>query len=150
MAVPISDAPEDYMDGFWAILVIGVLVFLWGYGDMISGSHKIASRARDQLHKERLMAMEKGLPPPDGSFDEALLAYVSDDANNLDSKRQRVSAFGWAIVLILGGIGWTVATMLVPRDGAIGWLNDSFSFGFIPVLLGLGIGVHALVSRLTR
>jgi hypothetical protein len=28
------------------------LVFPWGYADMISGSHKVASRARDQLHKE--------------------------------------------------------------------------------------------------
>jgi hypothetical protein len=41
------------MDSLWGPLIVGVLLFLWGYGDMISGSHKIASRARDQLHKER-------------------------------------------------------------------------------------------------
>jgi len=50
-------------------------------------------------------------------------------------------------VLILGGIGWNVATLLVPRFGAIGWLHDSFSFGFIPLLLGIGVAVHAFISR---
>ena len=136
------------MDSLWGILIVGALLFLWGYGDMISGSHKMASRARDQLHKERLIAMEKGLPPPDGSFDEALLAYVSDDgSHSLDSRRHRATASGWAIALILGGVGWTVATIVVPRDAPIGWLRDSFSFGFIPILLGLGVLVHALITR---
>jgi hypothetical protein len=136
------------MDGLWALLIISIVVFLWGYGDMISGSHKLASRARDQLHKERLMAMEKGLPPPDGSFDEALLAYVSDDGSSqLDSRKHRATAYAWAITLILGGVGWILATIVISQDAHIGWLRDSFSFGFIPVLLGLGIAVHALISQ---
>ena len=136
------------MAWLWGPLIVGVLVFLWGYGEMISDSHRVASRARDQLHKERLMAMEKGLPPPDGGFDEALLAYVSDDGNSsLDSRARRVAAYGWAIALILGGVGWAAATILIPRDSPIGWLQYSFSFGLIPVLLGLGIFVHALIAR---
>jgi len=135
------------MDSLWGPLIVGVLLFLWGYGDMISGSHKIASRARDQLHKERLMAMEKGLPPPDGSFDEALLASISDDSSHLDWARRRTRAYGWAIALILGGIGWTMATLVVPGESPIGWLQAAFSFGLIPVLLGFGILLHALITR---
>ena len=136
------------MDSLWGPLIVGVLLFLWGYGDMISASHKIVSRARDELHKERLIAMEKGLPPPDGSFDEALLAYVSDDGSaNLDSSRHRATAYGWAIALILGGVGWIAATIVVPRSAPIGWLRDSFSFGLIPIFLGSGVFVHALITR---
>jgi len=136
------------MESFWAVLVIGGLLVLWGYGDLVSGSHKSASRARDQLHKERLAAIEKGLPPPDGSFDESLLAYLSDDGGSeLDWRRRRASAFGWAIAFLLGGIGWTGATIIISRESAIGWLRDTWSFGLIPVLLGLGIFLHAVVTR---
>jgi hypothetical protein len=94
------------------------------------------------------MAMEKGLPPPDGSFDEALLAYVSDEgSSNLDSRSHRATAYGWAITLILGGVGWAFATIMISSSSQIGWLHDSFSFGFVPVLLGLGIFLHALLTR---
>lgn len=47
------------MESLWGPLIIGVLFFLWGYGDLIAGSHKTAARARDQLHKERMMATAK-------------------------------------------------------------------------------------------
>ena len=136
------------MDSLWGPLIVAVLLFLWGYGDSIAGSHKVASRAREMLHKERLIAMEKGLPPPDGNFDEALLAYVSDDGGrSLDSRDRRWRAYGWAIALILGGIGWTFATIVISQTAYIGWLSDSFSFGLIPVLLGIGILFHTWLSK---
>jgi hypothetical protein len=136
------------MDSFWAVLIIGVLLVLWGYGDLVSGSHKLASRARDQLHKERLMAIEKGLPPPDGSFDESLLAFLSDDGSSeLDWKRQRASAYGWATAFLVGGVGWSAATMFIPKtESQIGWLYDTWSFGLIPVLLGLGIVLRTFLT----
>jgi hypothetical protein len=135
--------------GFWAILVIGGLLVLWGYGDLVSGSHKVAARARDQLHKERLAAIEKGLPPPDGSFDESLLAFLSDDGGReLDWRRQRASAYSWAIAFLLGGLGWSVATTVIPgNESSIGWLHYTWSFGLIPVLLGLGILLRTFVTR---
>ena len=132
------------MTWIWGPLVVGVLLFLWGYGDLIAGSQKIASRARDQLHKERLMAMEKGLPPPDGNFDAALLAYVSDRGPSNPESRSRA---GWAIALALSGVGWSAATIVIPRDSSIGWLHDAFSFGFIPMALGLGIFLQTLITR---
>jgi hypothetical protein len=135
---------EAHMAWFWGVLIVSALLFLWGYGDLIAGSQKIASRARDQLHKERLMAMEKGLPPPDGSFDAALLAYVSDDGRSNVESRSRA---GWALALALGGVGWSAATIVIPRDSPIGWLHDSFSFGFIPMALGLGIFLQAVIGR---
>jgi hypothetical protein len=123
------------MDAGWvAILVAGALLFLWGYGDSVAGSQKVAERAREMLHKERLLAMEKGLPPPDGSFDEALLAYIGETGQDaLDPRRGRRQAFGWAMVLILLGVGWTMSTIIISQSSEIGWLSDTFSFGFIPV-----------------
>jgi len=136
------------MGSLWGLLIVGVLLFLWGYGDLVAGSHKVASKARDQLHQERLIAMEKRLPPPDGSFDEALLAYVSEAGHDaLDSGAQRRRAISWAVMLILGGIGWFFATIVISGDSAIGWLRDSWSFAVIPVLLGLGIAGQALIGR---
>src|SRR5262245_42040344 len=130
------------------MLFVLVLVFLWGYGDLIAGSHTIAARARDQLHKERMMAMEKGLPPPDASFDEALFAYVTDDgSSHLDPAGRRRTTFGWAIALTMGGIGWTAATLAIPQSVSIGWLHDSYSFGIIPRMLGMVLYLHALIHQ---
>ena len=63
------------MEGWIAILVVGGLLFLWGYGESVDRSQRVAERAREMLHRERVLALEKGMPAPDGNFDEALLAY---------------------------------------------------------------------------
>ena len=136
------------MEGWVFILVIGGLLFLWGYGDSIAASNKVAERVREMLHKERLVALEKGLPAPDGTFDEALLAYLSASGEDgLDPRAARRRAMGWGLMLILAGIGWTMSTLMISSGGEIGWLSDTFSFGFIPVLLGVGIMIHALITR---
>jgi hypothetical protein len=136
------------MEGVFAVLVVGALLFLWGYGDSVASSQKMAERVREMLHKERLAAMEKGLPPPDGSFDEALLAYLGDTGQDaLDPRRERRQAFGWAMVLILLGVGWWFSTILISASSPIGWLSDTFSFAFLPVLLGVGIIVHTLITK---
>jgi hypothetical protein len=99
------------------------------------------------LHKERLLALEKGLPAPDGSFDEALLAYLAEGDDRLDAPASRRRAFGWAVLLILGGVGWFMATISISSGGPIGWLQDTFSFAIMPLLLGVGIVIHALITR---
>jgi drug/metabolite transporter (DMT)-like permease len=136
------------MEGWIAIVVIGVLLFLWGYGDSVAHSQKIAERIREMLHKERLVALEKGLPAPDGDFDEALLAYLAEGGEDtLDVRGGRRRARAWATTLILAGIGWAAATIAIPHESQIGWLRDSFGFGIIPVLLGVGISIHLLLQR---
>lgn len=135
------------MDGWIAILVVGALLFFWGYGDLVQTSHKSAERIREMLHKERMTALEKGLPAPDGSFDEALIAYMAESGDNgLDVRATRRRAYGWAIMLILGGAGWWLATMLVGSGGPMGWLSQTFSFGIIPMVLGVGIVIHTLIT----
>ena len=136
------------MEGWIAILVVGGLLFLWGYGDSVAASQKVAERIREMLHKERMAALEKGLPPPDGNFDESLLAYLSEGGHDgLDAGAGRRNAIGWGMMLILAGIGWTMATLMISTGDEIGWLSNTFSFGIIPVLLGIGMILHALIRR---
>ena len=135
------------MEGWIAILVVGGLLFLWGYGDSVAHSQKVAERVREMLHKERLTALEKGLPPPDGSFDEALVAYLAEGHDSPNPRAARQRAVGWAMMLILGGVGWGLATIMIAGGSQIEWLSDTFSFGIIPILLGVGIFIHTLVWR---
>ena len=130
------------------IVVLGAILALWGYGDSVAASNKVVEGIRERLHKERLAALEKGLPPPDGSFDEALLAYFAEGGREaLDQRGRKRQARGWAITLILAGIGWIVATLLIPDTSQIRELRDSFGFGLIPVLLGVGVLLHSYWSR---
>ena len=136
------------MEGWIAILVVGALLFFYGYGDAVDKAQKVAERAREMLHKERVLALEKGLPAPDGNFDEALLAYLAQGSEDtLDVRTARRRAFGWAVMLIVGGVGWFLATIMISRGSPIGWLQDTFSFAIMPILLGIGIVIHALITR---
>jgi hypothetical protein len=136
------------MDGWVLILVIGVLLFLWGYGDSVAASNKIVEQIREKLHRERLAALDKGLPPPDGTFDEALLAYFAEGGREaLDERGNRKQARAWSITLILLGVGWAAATLLIPPTAEIGWLRDAFGFGLIPLLLGVGVLINSAWSR---
>ena len=136
------------MDGWIAIVVIGALLFFYGYGDSVDKAQKVAERAREMLHKERVLALEKGLPAPDGNFDEALLAYLAQGGEQMpDAPAARRRAYGWAVMLIVGGVGWWAATIMIARGSPIGWLQDTFSFAIMPILLGVGIVIHALITR---
>ena len=137
------------MDTGWvAIVVLGALLFLWGYGDSVAASNKIVEQIREMLHKERLAALERGLPAPDGSFDEALLAYFAEGGRDaFDQRGRRQQARGWAITLILMGLGWAAATLLIPPTAEIAWLREAFGFGLIPLLLGLGVLINSFWLR---
>lgn len=97
----LADLPWGWM------ALVGVLV-LWGYADAVADSQKVAERVREKRHRERLKAIEKGLPPPDSGFDEALLLYLADGTPGTDAgaARARNRTLGWAIVLVSAGIGW--------------------------------------------
>ena len=131
----------------WMALV-GVLV-LWGYADAVADSQKVAERVREKLHRERLKAIEKGLPPPDSGFDEALLLYLADGTPGTDAgaARARNRTLGWAIVLVSAGIGWFLTCLLMRDQGPFAWLYYARMFGIIPVTLGAGL---LLQLRLTR
>lgn len=94
------------------------------------------------IHKERLIAMEKGVPMPEvPEYDpaprqriETLLGYL------------RVNPrwpLGVGILLVLGGAGTLVALMLSGDP----YHRQIWSFGLIPIFLGVGLWLQYLVMR---
>ena len=135
----------------WPLGLLLILVFLalWGYGDAVADAQKIAERVREKLHAERLAAIDKGLPPPDPRFDEALLAYLSTGTSGAEARARRTRSrdLGWAILLIAAGVGWFLACLLTPIESSIGWISTTRMFGIIPVMLGLGLLLHIRLTR---
>lgn len=97
----------------------------------------------ETIQKERLIAMEKGVPMPElHGYDDETPARSVDALIALMGRNPR-----WPIsvgsVLIVGGIGTCVALMLSLEP----YHNRVWSMGLIPVSIGLGL---LLQYRLTR
>ena len=97
------------------------------------------------IHKERLIAMEKGVPmpevpdydPPPRQRMETLLGYL------------RVNPrwpLGVGILLVVGGAGTLLALMLSGDP----YHRQIWSFGLIPIFLGVGLWLQYLVMRAGR
>src|SRR5262245_19159405 len=139
------------MDVPWGLLFVLALIFMSGYGDYADQAQKAVVRFRDQLHKERMAAIEKGLAPPDASFDEALFDYLEsrDPRQSAAAAPMRAQgASGWAISLIAAGLGWYLASALTdPESPVVGWIHSTAPLGLLPVMLGSGLLLHAVLLR---
>jgi hypothetical protein len=94
----------------------------------------------EMIQKERLIAMEKGLPLPEAAdYDEPRRAEPRF-SNLLVNPRWPL---GVGAILICGGIGTTIALYLSQEP----FHNRVWSMGLIPVFVGLGLFLH---YRLTR
>ena len=91
------------------------------------------------IQKERLIAMEKGIPMPE-------LPDYDNGHRPPAVKRdwfQPRQILGLAFILIFGGIGTTIG-MLLAGDPE---LNQRWSMGMIPAFVGVGLVLHYLVTR---
>ena len=137
---------EGHLGWMSAALLVAVLLFLWGYGDLIAGGQKEAGRVRDMLHQERMAAMAKGLSAPDSNFDEAMLLFLAEGRTRA-SIGGSTRAQGWGIVLISGGLGWYLACLLTPTTGPLRWMGGAGALGLVPSTLGAGLLLHAVLPR---
>ena len=107
--------------------------------------HQNLQRYRTRLEliqKERLIAMEKGVPMPE------LPDYDASGRPSIDSivSALRVHPrwpLGAGAILICGGIGTTIALALSREE----YHSNVWSMGLIPVFIGVGLFLH---YRLTR
>lgn len=92
------------------------------------------------IQKERLAAMEKGVPMPElPDYDDARLRLPFLSNFRLNPKWP----LGLGAILILGGIGVTIALYLSgEKDQHAVW-----SMGIVPIFVGFGLFLH---YRLTR
>ena len=129
-------------------VIVGGLIVAWGAISALSTSGRSGRRmrVREMLHRERMAAIEKGLPLHDLPAD--LLVEPGDDpraAVNIER-----TALGAGLVLLLGGIGMVIGLLLVPETRETAGMNDLASLGAIPMMVGAGLLLYYVLSRRTR
>ncbi len=131
---------------FLARTLPGILVTALVAAFVLVLRHQNLQRYRIRLEviqKERLVAMEKGLPMPElPDYDQADARRFAETLALADRVNPRWP-LGAGAVLVLGGIGTTLALFLSGES----YHNRVWSMGLIPVFVGLGLFLH---YRLTR
>jgi|GEM_PF-1096885 len=103
-------------------------------------------RQQEMIHKERMAAIEKGIPIPD--WDQHMLNGEIHTTAYSESPQQRFQWFRLAslcigLFLCFGGAGILLGFSITGDEG----LNEIVSLGFIPMMAGIGL---LLFYRLTK
>lgn len=126
---------EQFMGPIWA--------FGWALIFYLFHREKTKRRLHvfDLIHKERMQAIEKGLPYPE------LPPYaIEDEEHHGHSPSKPISprkVAGLAIVIILGGAG-ALTALIISQDKH---LQSLWSMGLIPIFLGVGLLLYAWINR---
>jgi hypothetical protein len=123
---------------FWVFGWVILLLVAW----QLRASRR--ERKVERQHKERIMAMEKGIPLPELPADEepgrrSILAEVVG-AIRINPRWPLGSLF------VMLGIGISAALALSQED----YHYRVWSFGLIPVFFGLGLMLHYALTRPTQ
>ena len=98
---------------------------------------------REMVHRERMLAIEKGIPlpeiPPVEENGTAALAHYRKDL------LPRIS-LGCGILLVFLGLGVIAALQISPIPEA----HQAWSMGIIPLMLGVGLLIYYAMLRLSR
>ena len=101
------------------------------------------------IHEERMKAMEKGIPLPEFpelSGDESKVIIGKALASNIEARPWNPRwPLGVGVLLIMGGIGTSVAMMLSGRE----LHNALWPFGLIGVFVGVGMFLFYALTRTT-
>jgi hypothetical protein len=120
-------------------------VFGWVILLLVAWHLKAARRERriERVHKERLMAMEKGIPLPElPEYEEPNRRPLLEEAIGSIRINPRWP-LGIGALSIMAGIGVSLALRLSQED----YHYRVWSFGLIPVFVGLGLMLHYWLTR---
>ena len=96
----------------------------------------------EMIQKERLAALEKGIPMPEmPDYDDG--SRPAFETMTAVSRLNPRWPLGLGAILVMGGIGTTIALYLSSE----GYHNRVWSMGLIPIFVGFGLFLH---YRLTR
>ncbi len=103
-------------------------------------------RLRDLLHRERLAAIEKGVPLPEIPVEaEADPVWLRPEAERMRAAWLRRSALILGLFFLFGGLGMSAGFYFAPDRG----FHGMWTLGFIPTMSGFGLLLYAaLASRL--
>ena len=127
---------------FWVFGWVFLLLFAWF---VRSGRRQ---QRLELAHKERMMAMEKGIPLPElTDYDEPGRPRGALAAEFIGHIRLNPRwPLGLGVLSIMLGIGTTLALWLSQED----YHNRVWSFGLIGVFFGLGLMLHYWITRPTQ
>ena len=134
-----------YEGFFWAVLGIA-----WIFGWAIiwyfrrKNVEANALKLRDLLHRERLAAIDKGVPLPElPAESEADPVWLRPEAERMRAAWLRRTALILGLFFLFGGVGVCVGFLFAPDRG----FYDMWTIGFIPAMSGLGLLLYAAIAR---
>ncbi len=108
-------------------------------------------KVREMIHKERMIAMERDLPMPEGnpeswrleshSGPESADAVVRSGAQN--ERIIRLASLCLGLTFLFGGIGFAVGLYLQSDP----MVSGMWGVGLIPVMIGIGLLLFVRLSR---
>jgi len=118
-------------------------------------------RLKEMAHRERLMALEQGVPVaelPDEELEDELMsrgeAAMVETSGLLGNGKAlqwvRVVTLGIGLLSVFSGLGWYVGVRLVPATSNTAGIPELASLGFIPVLSGIGLLLFYAMTRNTE
>jgi hypothetical protein len=128
-------------------------VFLFGWAGLVILAKHLRNRnrlrTREMIHKERMLAMEKGVPL--GELPDHLSQAENGEGEsylpNIYGDWDRKIALGLGLVVLFGGIGTAIGFLLIPASLDPEKLRGLASMGLIPTLIGVGLLLYYRLSR---
>jgi hypothetical protein len=111
------------------IAVMIPIVFIMGAIALIIVAINAAGRKKDLEHKERLIALEKGLPLPEPP---------EKDTRPVHSGRR-----AWGLVWVGLGMALTIALAVNPDSADV----EAWGWGLIPLFIGAGLLVASALDK---
>jgi hypothetical protein len=130
-----GDMQQQWFAAVWVFGWVIILVVIWQLRSLRK------ERMIERIHKERVIAMEKGIPLPEMPDYEEKPGAISRAWSGI-----RVNPrwpLGAGALLIMAGFGTTVALILSKED----YHNRVWSFGLIGVFVGVGLWLHYWLTR---
>ena len=123
---------------------------IWAFGSFLilylfhREKSKIRRQINEQIHKERLAAIEKGIPYPE------LPPYSSEEEEqtmNVTHRRPNPRLMlVYAAILLTGGFG-ALSGMIISENPAV---RQNWSLGLIPMFMGVGALLGAWIMAVGK
>jgi len=129
---------------FWSVIV---LVWIFGWATIWylrrRSLEERALKLRELVHRERMAAIDKGVPLPEIPADDEIgPAWLQPEAERVRSAWLRRLALIVGLLALFVGLGMCVGFYWAPARG----FHDMWTLGFIPAMGGVGLLLYAAVA----
>lgn len=120
---------------FWAVIVL-IWVFGWAviWLQRRKAHEALTLKRREMLHRERLAAIEKGVPLPELPSEEEVPEWLSVEADRVRARWLLRISLALGLVAITTGFGLCLGFYASPDRG----FHGMWTLGLIPILGGVG------------